>query len=230
MAKKPSKSAKKSGPVLYTLEILLTNGPMSDEFLTANPRVSRTIQIRGDQTLEDLHGVINDAFERDDDHLYGFYVPEGRSMYGGKELMLGALVGSLNLRVGKKLRYHFDFGDDWIHDVKVKAVGEADADEKYPKVIEKVGQCPPQYPDIDEWDDGDESDDDIPEAAAADVSLLIGEMHLKAGEYAKAVEAFTRSIETNPAAADEYEGRARAYRALADEDERRAREFRTGSS
>ena len=225
---KAARPVEKSGPRLYTLEVLLTNGPVSNEFVKANPKVTRTIQIRGDQTLTDLHDAINDAFNRDDDHLYGFFVPEGRGLYGGKELILGALLSSLNLRVGRVLRYHFDFGDDWIHDVKVEAVGEVDANEKYPKVIQKVGESPPQYPDGDEDDWDDESEEAMPEGAAADVSLLIGEMHLKTGEYIKAVEAFTRSIEANPAAADEYEGRSRAYRALADEDERKAKELRAG--
>ena len=46
--------------------------------------------------------------------------------------------------------------------------------------------------------------------AVADMSCLIGEMHLQhQGEYEKAVEAFTRAIDTQPAA-DLYEGRARA--------------------
>ena len=65
----------------------------------------------------------------------------------------------------------------------------------------------------------------IPDGAAADVGCLIGELHLSQGDFAKAVEAFTRSIDNNPSA-DVYEGRARAYRALAAEDERRARELR----
>ena len=144
------------------------------------------------------------------------------------------MLSSLNLRVGRLLRYHFDFGDDWTHDVKVKAVGAPDPDEKYPKVVQKVGESPPQYPNMeeegweDEADDWDEEEvEELPEEAAADVSLLIGEMHLKEGESRPApVEAFTRSIEANPQAADEYEGRARAYRALAAEDERKARELR----
>jgi tetratricopeptide (TPR) repeat protein len=63
---------------------------------------------------------------------------------------------------------------------------------------------------------------------AADVGCLIGEMHLRDGDFARAVEAFTRAIETNPAA-DEYEGRARAYRALAFADERRALELRAAA-
>jgi len=65
----------------------------------------------------------------------------------------------------------------------------------------------------------------IPDGAAADVGCLIGELHLSQGDFGKAVEAFTRSIENNPSA-DVYEGRARAYRALAVEDERRALQFR----
>jgi tetratricopeptide (TPR) repeat protein len=66
-------------------------------------------------------------------------------------------------------------------------------------------------------------------AEAADVGCLIGEMHLREGEYARAVDAFTRAIETNPSA-DEFEGRARAYRALAFADERRAMELRAAAS
>jgi tetratricopeptide (TPR) repeat protein len=61
--------------------------------------------------------------------------------------------------------------------------------------------------------------------AAADMGCLIGELHLRQGEYGKAVEAFTRAIESQPAA-DLYEGRARAYRGLAAEDERRAEALR----
>jgi tetratricopeptide (TPR) repeat protein len=63
------------------------------------------------------------------------------------------------------------------------------------------------------------------EGATADVGLLVGEEHLRQHEYARAVEAFTRSLRTNPSA-DAYEGRARAYHALALADEARARALR----
>ena len=59
----------------------------------------------------------------------------------------------------------------------------------------------------------------------ADMGCLIGEMHLRQGEYEKAVEAFTRALETQ-SAADLYEGRARAYRGIAEQDERDARKLR----
>jgi tetratricopeptide (TPR) repeat protein len=54
--------------------------------------------------------------------------------------------------------------------------------------------------------------------AVADMGCLIGEMHLRQEEYEKAIEAFTRAIETQPAP-DLFEGRARAYRGMAERDE-----------
>ena len=54
---------------------------------------------------------------------------------------------SSNLRVGRRLRYHFDPEDDWTHDVKVKAVGDPAPDVKYPRVVRRVGESPPQYTD-----------------------------------------------------------------------------------
>ncbi len=58
---------------------------------------------------------------------------------------------------------------------------------------------------------------------AADAACLVGEIHLKNGEYEKAVQAFTQAIDNNPTP-DAYQGRAEAYRALADSDERKAEE------
>jgi tetratricopeptide (TPR) repeat protein len=68
--------------------------------------------------------------------------------------------------------------------------------------------------------------EDMGPAAAADTACLVGEHHLRQGEYEKAVEAFTRAIENNPTV-DAYEGRAQAYRALAERDEQKAQEQRS---
>jgi hypothetical protein len=70
--------------------------------------------------------------------------------------------------------------------------------------------------------DGEEG---LTEDASADVGCLVGEHHLSQHEYGKAIEAFTRAIETHPTA-DAYEGRAQAYRALARQDDRKVRELR----
>jgi tetratricopeptide (TPR) repeat protein len=77
----------------------------------------------------------------------------------------------------------------------------------------------------DEFADYPTEEDPFANGAAADMGCLVGEMHLKKGDYHRAVEAFSRSLATTPSP-DVFEGRARAYRALALRDERRAREMR----
>ncbi len=57
---------------LYTLDVSLLSGRITEQFDKKNPVVSRTIQIRGDQTLEDLHEAIFDAHDRFDEHMYEF--------------------------------------------------------------------------------------------------------------------------------------------------------------
>lgn len=221
--------APKGGVRLYTLEVVLAEGPVGEDFLERNPDVSRTIEIRGDQTLQDLHEAALAAFEREDDQLYSFSLGAGRKR-NGKELLPASTICELNLRVGRRLRYHFDPEDDWTHDVKVTAVGDPAPGVKYPRLVRRVGESPPQYTDGRRGAAAEEAAPAHLPDAAADVSLLIGEMHLKEGEYAKAIEAFTRAIENDPTAADEYQGRARAYRALAARDERRARELRAAAT
>jgi tetratricopeptide (TPR) repeat protein len=70
-----------------------------------------------------------------------------------------------------------------------------------------------------------EATGNLSQNAAADAACLVGELHLRQGEYEKAVQAFTQAIEGS-ASADAYEGRAKAYRALADRDERKVLERR----
>ena len=43
--------------MLHTLEVRIDDGPMTEEFVKRNPVVSRTIQSRSDQTLDQLHRV-----------------------------------------------------------------------------------------------------------------------------------------------------------------------------
>ena len=62
---------------LYTLEVFLLSGPITEKFARKNPVVSRTIQMRGDQTLQDLHHALFDAFGRWEEHLYEFQFGKG---------------------------------------------------------------------------------------------------------------------------------------------------------
>ena len=68
---------KSESPRIYTLDVILTDGPITKEFAKKNRSVVRTIEIRGDQTLDDLHEAIFDAFDRDDPHMYEFQFGKG---------------------------------------------------------------------------------------------------------------------------------------------------------
>ena len=54
---------------------------------------------------------------------------------------------SLNLKVGDRFGYWFDFGDDWWHQINVEAIENKAPKGKLPKVTKRVGKSPPQYPD-----------------------------------------------------------------------------------
>jgi hypothetical protein len=76
------------GPRLYTLEVFLLSGPITKAFAKKHPVVSRTIQLRGDQTLADLHRVLFDAFDRDDEHRYEFQFGKGPMDPHGRRYVL----------------------------------------------------------------------------------------------------------------------------------------------
>ena len=160
--KRPTKTGT-SDKLLYTLEVFLVSGPITEKFAKENPVVSRTIQIRGDQTLEELHGAIFKVFDREEEHMYEFQFGKGPHDPKGKRYVLpmelegpfshtrgaagdvvSTAIVSLDLKVGQALGYWFDFGDDWCHQINVVAI-EHVSKGKYPKVTKRVGESPPQY-------------------------------------------------------------------------------------
>ena len=166
---KPDEPAGQGGVRLYTLEVFLLGGPIAEKFTRKNPVVSRTIQIRGDQTLGDLHDAIFDAFGRFDHHMYEFQFGKGPMdpkapryvLPGAFETDMGeenppagrvdrTRIDSLGLEVGRSFGYWFDFGDDWWHQINVEAIEDKAPAGMFPKVTKRVGKSPPQYLDEDE--------------------------------------------------------------------------------
>jgi hypothetical protein len=131
----------------------------------------RRIEVRSDQTLDDLHEAIFRAFDREEEHLYSFFfAPPGargaarhrdaveythRSAADACDGVGGydaadATIASLALRRGRKFEYLFDYGDSWWHTITVEQVNGPVQPGRYPRIIETHGQSPPQYPDFDE--------------------------------------------------------------------------------
>ncbi len=135
----------------------------------------RRIAARGNQTLNDLHWAIFKAFDRDDEHLYSFYFPTpgatgrnwlrnaveythpygaddpspfGHARFNAAEVKLSAL----ELKPGQVFLYVFDFGDEWWHEITVEQIEVEPKRGKYPRVVERHGKSPPQYPDMEDED------------------------------------------------------------------------------
>jgi hypothetical protein len=149
-------------PHIYTLSVALLQGPVTAKFARKNKSVVRTIQIRGDQTLADLHEAIFDAFDRFDEHMYEFQMGKGPMDPEGPRYVLPVAaeedfgpeilgtvdkttIGSMGLEEGRQFGYWFDFGDDWHHQIGVERIDEGPGDGTYPRVVGRVGESPPQY-------------------------------------------------------------------------------------
>ncbi|MBD2260653.1 plasmid pRiA4b ORF-3 family protein [Pseudanabaena sp. FACHB-2040] len=163
----PTETTSRSADTLYVLQVNLIDGPMTDDFIDDNPQVSRTIEIRGGQTLKDLHHAIFKAFDREEEHMYEFQVggqfandPDARR-YGLKQAFSNALSGDtpdgevsktsindLRLAVDEMFAYWFDFGDEWWHAIAVIEIKDKAGKGKYPRMTDRIGASPPQYADF----------------------------------------------------------------------------------
>lgn len=120
-----------------------------------NHKVSRTIAMPAEATLDDFHAMIQEAFKFDNDHLYEFYL-NIRNPYQGERYGSpwnewsesppadAVTLAQLNLYEGQRLLYVFDLGDRWEFQITVV---KHLPNEKAGKVsiIEKVGKAPKQY-------------------------------------------------------------------------------------
>jgi hypothetical protein len=167
-SQKETRKIKPPDDRLYTLDVFIISGPIAQNFARKNRAISRTIQVRGHQSLQELHRAIFRAFDREEEHMYEFqiggkgpYDPKARCYvlpmamrdpFGeGKPAgdVTRTAIGSLGLKVGHTFGYWFDFGDDWWHQINVAAIEEGAPLGKYPRVTKRVGKSPPQYVD---WD------------------------------------------------------------------------------
>ena len=138
----------------------MRSGPVSDKFIKKNPVISRNIEIRGDQSFEELHHAIFEAFDREEEHLYEFQIGgEGPQDPKAKQYVSDPYdkeaagyvaktrIDAVGLQVNQAFGYWFDYGDDWWHQVNVLEIKDIDKKGSYPKITNRVGDSPPQYED-----------------------------------------------------------------------------------
>ena len=107
------------------------------------------------QPLTALHDAIQQAFGWWDDHLYSFWL-DG-TFFGSDDVELTSPltpdagvatadvpIAELGLRLGQRIGYVFDFGDEWRVRLKLRERITAEPGD-HPRVIELRGTPPPQY-------------------------------------------------------------------------------------
>ncbi|MGH7655919.1 MAG: plasmid pRiA4b ORF-3 family protein [Gemmatimonadaceae bacterium] len=123
-----------------------------------SPAVWRRIEVPAKYTFWDLHVAIQDAMGWVDYHLHLFRVANAR----GKLCEIGipdddpfqddpvVLAGwtipiaDYFSRVGASAQYDYDFGDGWVHDVRLESISPRSAKTKYPRCVAGARRCPPE--------------------------------------------------------------------------------------
>lgn len=104
-----------------------------------SPLVWRRLLVSSESTIADLHDVLQASFGWSDDHLHRFEVhghEYGISSLGGISFRDDARevrLGSLGLRIGERFVYEYDFGDGWLHDLRVEQIVGSEAGRTCPR-------------------------------------------------------------------------------------------------
>lgn len=114
------------------------------------PQIWRRVLVSTETSLHELHRIIQMLFEWYDYHLYEFAIGDLRYQEPDPEAedrpkdSTRARLRNLKLAVGDEFTYLYDFGDDWVHRIRVEAVRE-NVDEGWtPLVIAGERRGPPE--------------------------------------------------------------------------------------
>lgn len=134
------KRTRKPKPSVFQLHITLKE---------VEAPVWRRVLVPSDMRLDELHLVLNEAMGWTNSHLHQFVFgkrtfadpdfDEGSDFEDERGVSLDELAG-----VGDRFVYEYDFGDDWMHEVKVEKKLPFDVRFIYPVVIGGARACPPE--------------------------------------------------------------------------------------
>jgi nucleoside 2-deoxyribosyltransferase len=123
------------------------------------PPVWRTIQVPESYTFWDLHVAIQDAMGWLDYHLHVFRatasgargsvqigIPDDDAFEGDEPTLPGweIAIAPYFPTPGTVVRYEYDFGDDWEHDVALEAITPRQPGARYPRCLAGERACPPE--------------------------------------------------------------------------------------
>ena len=128
------------------------------------PTLYRDIELESADTLYTLAWGITRAFGFDFEHAFGFFnrltgrvfaspiryeLLADAAMEGASRDVHEAPVARAFPRLGSKMLFVYDYGDEWRFRVELIGRGEAAASVAYPRVVARLGKAPEQYPGTD---------------------------------------------------------------------------------
>lgn len=110
----------------------------------SKPPIWRRLEVPSGITLAELHEVIQRAFGWESAHLWTFET--GAGDYGLPDPELGHRDAAARTlaEAGDRIRYTYDFGDNWEHDIRVERVEPAEPDVGYPRCLTGRRAGPPE--------------------------------------------------------------------------------------
>ena len=120
--------------------------------LEVEPPVWRYFQVLGENTLYDLHCVLQVVMGWQECHLHEFIIGDARysTLYGEMDHTEGVVEDQLVTlaeaaqQEGMKFAYAYDFGDDWQHEILVQKILEPEPKGTYPVCLGGERACPPE--------------------------------------------------------------------------------------
>ncbi len=114
------------------------------------PPVWRRVLVPGEMGLAELHEVVQVAMGWSNSHLHEFEVGGARYGVPDPDWGLGEVADESRVKLfrvaqeGSRLRYAYDFGDGWEHEVTVEKVAGRQPGTRYPRCIAGRRACPPE--------------------------------------------------------------------------------------
>lgn len=114
----------------------------------AKPPIWRRLEVPSEISLDRLHQAVQLAFGWEGYHMWVFETPAGDYGIPDRELghrgASGVTVDEVAPRAGDRIRYLYDFGDGWEHDLVVEDVLTAEPGVAYPRCLAGRRACPPE--------------------------------------------------------------------------------------
>ena len=120
-----------------------------------SPPIWRRIHVPASYNFWELHVALNDAMGWLDYHLHSFYIGDKEQIEIGisqndwmdaPTILLDweVLIQQYFTEIGQKAAYHYDFGDDWHHEILFEGILLKEKKVKYPLCLAGERACPPE--------------------------------------------------------------------------------------